>query len=139
MKRFLTLIIRFSILNFIFLMLAVGFLAKYNEGVIKPGIREYPSVTSGKPSQVQMSRSLATPTPKAINLFSELQNHNNRNDCWIAYSGHVYNITSFFGSHPGGDSIMLPYCGKDATAAFNGVPHPHSENAKSLLQQYLVQ
>jgi cytochrome b involved in lipid metabolism len=152
MKYALAFIIRLSILNFLFYLLAVGFIAKYNETPVK---REIQNVISGSPSQVPVSSSLPrtkditdpslgvrgepSPTPKAVNLFSELKNHNSKSDCWIAYSGHIYDITPFFGSHPGGDAIMLPYCGQDATGAFDGIPHPHSGNAKGLLQQYLVQ
>lgn len=143
MKRFFTFIVRLSIINFLFYMLAVVFLAN-NRGVVKPVIQKQnipveitQAVNSGNPSQVTGNSTSSTPTPKVTNLFSELQNHNSKSDCWISYSGHIYNITSFFGSHPGGDANMLAYCGKDATAAFDGVPH--SGNAKSLLQQYLIQ
>lgn len=139
MKRFITFIIRLSILNFIFYMLAVFFVAKYNEISVKRGIQKEDIPVSPGPT-------FSSPTKQAsgsVSLFSQLQNHNSRSDCWIAYSGHIYDITSFFGSHPGGDGIMLKYCGQDATAAFDTKdkfpPSPHSENAKSLLQQYLVQ
>lgn len=140
MKPFLAFIIRLSILNFLFYIFAVLFLAKYNGSYAK---QEVPPIISGTNSQVPATVSLETPTPKIVNLFSELQNHNSKSDCWMVYSGHIYDITPFFGSHPGGDAIMLPYCGQDATTAFDtkdkSNPSPHSENAKSLLQQYLVQ
>ena len=133
MKRFLTIIIRLSIINFIFILLAVVFIAN-NKGVVKPEIQK-----QNIPVETTQAVNVGSPTQGGggVSLFSELQNHNSKSDCWISYSGHIYNITSFFGSHPGGDAIMLPYCGQDATAAFDGVPH--SGNAKGLLQQYLIQ
>jgi cytochrome b involved in lipid metabolism len=53
----------------------------------------------------------------------------------------VYDVTSFVPEHPGGAPIMLPYCGKDATAAFDtkgAVNKMHSINAEKMLSKYLV-
>jgi cytochrome b involved in lipid metabolism len=62
-------------------------------------------------------------------------------------SGKVYNVTSFFGSHPGGNATMAATCGTDATDAYKtkdpnakinyGVTS-HSSNARSLLTQYYI-
>lgn len=133
MKRFLTFIIRLSIINFIFIFLAVVFIAKYNEGVVK--VETTQTVNSGSSAQVTGDNSSSTPSPKVTNLFSELQNHNRMSDCWISYSGHIYNMTSYIGFHPGGDDYIIRYCGKDATEIFN---RNHSEDSRVLLQQYLV-
>lgn len=43
--------------------------------------------------------------------LSELAKHNSRSDCWIAYKGIVYDITSFLPKHPGGITTISPYCG----------------------------
>ena len=76
-------------------------------------------------------------------LFSQLVNHNNPSDCWIAYRGHIYNITSYFGKHPGGDAALSRYCGQDATLGFDtkdtNPPNPHSVTAQSMLYGYLIQ
>lgn len=96
-------------------------------------------ITSAIPSAAP----IINPTPTIQNLFAQLQNHNTQNDCWIIYRQHIYNITSYFGSHPGGDAALLKYCGKDATAGFDtkdkSVPQEHSAAAQSMLQQFLVQ
>lgn len=42
---------------------------------------------------------------------SELITHNSQSDCWVAYDGKVYDITSFLPNHPGGIDRILPYCG----------------------------
>ncbi|KAG2411511.1 hypothetical protein HFD88_009067 [Aspergillus terreus] len=55
--------------------------------------------------------------------LSDLRNHKSESSCWIAIHGHVYDITKFLGSHPGGKAIILQYAGTDATAAFEDV-HP---------------
>lgn len=47
--------------------------------------------------------------------------HNTPDDCWIVVDGDVANITSFFGSHPGGDEALEQSCGKDATEGFKSV------------------
>lgn len=156
MKKFLDFVSRVSIINFMFFLIAVSSINLYNNNLAKDthffkqkqsSDQIIPSLASqtshaarGTTGQTQ---SAAEPTPKARDFFSELSTHNSISSCWIAYGGHVYDITSFFGSHPGGDAIMLKYCGQDATAAFDSKekspPVPHSGNAVSLLQQYLVQ
>jgi cytochrome b involved in lipid metabolism len=79
--------------------------------------------------------------------MAEIAKHNKQSDCWYLISGKVYNITSFFGSHPGGNSAMTPSCGKDATAAYNTQdPYAttssgrsaHSSRAKSMLNDYYI-
>jgi hypothetical protein len=42
---------------------------------------------------------------------------------WISLHGGVFDITSFLRGHPGGQQVMLSYCGGDATAAFDEVGH----------------
>lgn len=95
---------------------------------------EVPTVT--RPPETQ------TPTPK-VDIFSELSKHNIQSDCWISYQGHIYNITSFFGNHPGGDTIMVKYCGGDMTNGFDTKEkNPgslHSATAQGMLSQYLIQ
>ena len=42
---------------------------------------------------------------------TELSKHDSQSDCWIAYKGKVYDITSFLPRHGGGVNRILPYCG----------------------------
>jgi cytochrome b involved in lipid metabolism len=79
--------------------------------------------------------------------ITEIAKHNKSSDCWYLISGKVYNITSFFGSHPGGDRAMAPSCGKDATAAYktkdpyatsSSGRSAHSSNAVSMLANYYI-
>jgi len=74
-------------------------------------------------------------------FFAETAKHNSSGDCWMIISGHVYDITNYFGMHPGGDRELAKFCGKDATDAFNtkdGRGQPHSAGAQGLLIQYLI-
>jgi len=79
--------------------------------------------------------------------MQEISKHNNQADCWMLISGKVYNITSFFGSHPGGNGTMITSCGKDATAAYmtkdpsatsSSGSSAHSSNAVNLLNNYYI-
>ncbi|NVN97063.1 cytochrome b5 domain-containing protein, partial [Candidatus Nomurabacteria bacterium] len=78
---------------------------------------------------------------------TEIAKHNNSSDCFLLISGKVYNITSFFGSHPGGNATMAATCGTDATAAYytkdpyatsTSGGRGHSSNAQSMLASYYV-
>lgn len=81
-----------------------------------------------------------------LNL-AEISKHNSQSDCWLLINVKVYDITSYFGSHPGGDSRMAATCGKDATAAYatqnprstssNG-RSAHSSKAENMLDNYYV-
>lgn len=44
--------------------------------------------------------------------------HKSEEDCWTAIRGTVYDLTAFFGKHPGGDKNLFRICGIDGTAAF---------------------
>lgn len=79
--------------------------------------------------------------------MKEVVKHNNQNDCWLLISGKVYDITSYFGSHPGGSGTMSATCGKDATDAYKtkdpyastaGAGTAHSSRARNLLDNYYI-
>jgi cytochrome b involved in lipid metabolism len=73
--------------------------------------------------------------------IDQISKHGTANDCYMAINGKVYDVTSFFGSHPGGDPNLLMGCGKDATSAFEtkgGNGADHSQRAYKLLAQYYI-
>lgn len=41
-----------------------------------------------------------------------LAQHNSKDDCWIVYSGRVYDVTRFLPIHPGGVKKIAQFCGK---------------------------
>lgn len=49
-------------------------------------------------------------TSNSISLEA-LSKHNSMNDCWVAYNGKVYDISSFLPVHPGSAGAIAPYCG----------------------------
>ena len=57
----------------------------------------------------------------ATSVFTAAQvaGHDTADDCWLVIQGHVYDITPFLRSHPGGVPILLPYAGRDATRIFH--------------------
>ena len=54
----------------------------------------------------------------------ELESNNSGKSLWSVVNGKVYDFTSFYEGHPGGEEIMLEYAGKDATNAFVKAKHP---------------
>jgi len=68
--------------------------------------------------------------------LADVAKHATAADCWMVLNtSKVYNFTAFISMHPGGNT-MVPYCGKDGTAAFVGVPH--SANAVALETPYFI-
>jgi hypothetical protein len=91
------------------------------------------SQTPGQPTQ----------TPGAVISAQEVAKHSSRNDCWIIVSNKVYDVSSYLKSHPGGTGTITPYCGKDATHAFQtkdlgGSGADHSNRAYSHLDSIYV-
>lgn len=92
------------------------------------------------PSQTAASLPTATPLPK---LIDQLAQHNTPSDCWVSYQGHVYDLSTYFGSHPGGDATLAKYCGQDMAVGFNtkdrSPAQAHSATAMSLLADYQIE
>ncbi len=87
-----------------------------------------------------------TPTGTILNMV-EISKHKKENDCWLLINGKVYDITSYFGKHPGGNGAMSATCGTDATDAYmtqdpyansSGNRSAHSNKAKNLLNGYYI-
>jgi cytochrome b involved in lipid metabolism len=71
---------------------------------------------------------------------AELAQHSLPSDCWMAIRGNVYDLTSYLPNHPSPPDIVLPWCGKDATEAYNTKTkgRPHSSYADELLANYRI-
>ena len=75
-------------------------------------------------------------TSNSILGASDVASHNSKSDCWTIMNNKAYDITKYIPLHPGGPGTITPYCGKDAAAAFAGLPH--SQYAESLLASYYI-
>ncbi len=81
-------------------------------------------VTSTKPDPV-----IVTP-PKTTITKAEVALHNTKSDCYTIIDAKVYDITSFFGKHPGGDEKIIWLCWIDWSAKFKWV---HWKNEKAIM------
>lgn len=81
----------------------------------------------------------AVPGSRNYSLL-EVAQHKLEKDCWMAIEGQVYDLTSYLPDHPSDPALVLPWCGKEATQAWQTktVGRPHSSRANILLQQYLI-
>lgn len=66
--------------------------------------------------------------------------HNSETDCWMAIEGKVYNLTDYLPKHPTPASMLLPWCGKEATEGMRtkGYGRDHSPMAWEMLNAYEV-
>jgi hypothetical protein len=84
---------------------------------------------------VTLSISLAAQLPNYT--MADVAKHSTPTDCWMVLnSTEVYNVTAFLNVHPAGAGPMTPYCGANATTAFNNVGH--STHAIGLEATYLI-
>jgi hypothetical protein len=107
-----------------------------NNGGSLPSISNTPTQTTPAPGQT------ANPGTKTVTA-SEVAQHNTAKDCWIIISNKVYDVSSYLRSHPGGEGAITPYCGKEATRAFEtkdlgGAGQDHSSRAYSHLNSIYV-
>lgn len=70
----------------------------------------------------------------------EAAKHNSASDCWLIINNKVYDVSSYLSFHPGNPDTITPYCGKEATNAFDtkNQGKPHSQQAGNLLTQYYL-
>ncbi|ANB01100.1 MAG: cytochrome b5 domain-containing protein [Chromatiaceae bacterium] len=70
----------------------------------------------------------------------ELAQHDQPEDCWKAIHGKVYDITDYLPRHPGPPAMVLHWCGRESTKAWEtkGYGAPHSAAAEILLEDYLI-
>ncbi len=77
-----------------------------------------------------------TTTTKVINI-SDVAQHKTPEDCRTAINGTVYDVTAFFGKHPGGDKNLFRVCGIDATEVFNK-KHGNDPKANNVLAGFEI-
>ena len=68
--------------------------------------------------------------------LDEITKHNQPQDCWIIISNQVYGVSEYLMLHLGGAGEITPYCGLDATQAYNtkgGRGNTHTQTANQAL------
>ncbi|WP_114358729.1 MULTISPECIES: cytochrome b5 domain-containing protein [Rhodopseudomonas] len=81
----------------------------------------------------------ATAAERSIGA-AELAGHAKPDDCWMAIHGSVYDLTAYLPDHPSRPSIIEPWCGKEATEAYDTKTkgRKHSPEADALLPKYRI-
>ncbi|MBP7671095.1 cytochrome b5 domain-containing protein [Candidatus Gracilibacteria bacterium] len=77
------------------------------------------------------------PWAAATFTMEEIAKHADKESCYSAIDGKVYDLTAWMDKHPGGAGNILKICGKDGTEAFSG-KHEGSAQAKATLPNYLI-
>lgn len=79
--------------------------------------------------------------PRTYSL-AEVAAHSTPQDCWLAISGKVYNVSGFGDTQHPGRQAVYQGCGKDATTLYETRPMgsgtPHSDRARSLLPNFYI-
>lgn len=78
--------------------------------------------------------------PERLYSLVELAAHGTEDDCWMAIRGKVYDLSSYLPDHPSRPELILPWCGKEATEAYNtkSKGRSHSATANALLASFRI-
>lgn len=70
----------------------------------------------------------------------ELSRHMLADDCWMAIDGQVYDLTEYLPDHPSRPSVILAWCGREASEAYRtkGKGKSHSAAADQMLPAYRI-
>lgn len=71
---------------------------------------------------------------------AELEEHNSKESCWKEIYGKVYDITDYIAQHPTSPQVLLRWCGKESTEAWESIRsgRSHSQAALLMLEHFLV-
>ncbi len=71
---------------------------------------------------------------------SDLAAHATPENCWMAIRGAVHDVSAYLPEHPSRPDIVLPWCGKESTEAYETKMkwRPHSPYADELLANYRI-
>ncbi len=72
--------------------------------------------------------------------LADIAKHGDRDSCWMAIEGNVYDLTDYLDRHPTPASVLLTWCGRDATIGMRtkGYGRDHSPAAWASLEQYAI-
>jgi cytochrome b involved in lipid metabolism len=72
--------------------------------------------------------------------LADVARHAVEADCWMAIDGAVYDLTAYLPEHPTRPSVIVPWCGKEASEAYKTKTRgrPHSPEATRLLAAYRI-
>ena len=98
-----------------------------------------PSPSGAAPAATAPAKPAAAPAARRFTL-AEVARHAVESDCWMAIDGQVYDFTAYLPDHPSRPSIILPWCGKEASEAYRTKTkgRPHSPEADQMLPAYRI-
>ena len=84
-------------------------------------------------------QSLALAAEKSYSK-ADLAKHATAENCWMAIRGGVYDLSTYLPEHPSRPELVLPWCGKEATEAYNTKTkgRPHAPYTDELLAKYKI-
>jgi cytochrome b involved in lipid metabolism len=72
--------------------------------------------------------------------LAEIGEHAFEDSCWIAVEGGVYDVTEYLSMHPTRRSVLLEWCGREATEGMRtkGYGRDHSAAAWASLENFRI-
>lgn len=102
------------------------------------------SSTNKTNETIEITKTTTATTIVSSLSLDDIAKHSVVSDCWLIINKKVYDVSKYLelNLHPAGSEAIIPFCGKDATVAFETrnkpTPEPHSDNARNVLNDYYV-
>ena len=119
----------------------IGYAVVFGKLFASTPINQTTTTQTAAPSSTTSSTTSASTTTTSSGLTAtDVATHNSSKSCYLIVNNKVYDVTTFLHMHPGGGGLITPYCGKEATQAFNtqGGRGRHSSSAASMLKNYYI-
>lgn len=115
----------------------IGYAVVFGKLFASTPINQTTTTQTAAPSS---TTSASTTTTSSGLTATDVATHNSSKSCYLIVNNKVYDVTTFLHMHPGGGGLITPYCGKEATQAFNtqGGRGRHSSSAASMLKNYYI-
>lgn len=92
-----------------------------------------------KPAEIPSASADAPPVAVKVKAYAmaDVATHANKESCWTAIDGNVYDLSGWISKHPGGEKAILGICGVDGTLTFRQM-HKSNPKQENILTGFLI-
>lgn len=108
-------------------------------GLVLVGVGLVTIIGLTKPAEIPSASADAEPVVLKVKAYAmtDVATHANKESCWTAIDGNVYDLSGWISKHPGGEKAILGICGVDGTSTFRRM-HKSNPKQENILTGFLI-